>query len=671
MRCRACGTTVGEPGGMSLCPACAAVTGNPREPARSASTSALWLWTSPHAATALATGDLGVMIRTWRQATGTSQLALAEKLGYDPSYISMIETGRRDVVDIANRRRIAQHLGIPLHRVGVTDTEAADHVTMLQFGYSTLRLATLARHAGHGAAAVNELWPLVARLEARAADAIIDKDMLLLLARARAELGVSLGYVLPEERLAFAVRWTGRALRVAEHLDDPDLHAYTLRAYGNELRKAGRTSAALVRLAHAVAVAGPNERPPALVQLARAAQDPATFDATLTELHRNQDHPASDDPLVSPTAVREVHLRGLIATGRAQQAITLLSASHAPAPPASPQWRIIEQITVAEVLLAAGDVTAGESALLDAIGGAERHRLPHQIQRAARAAAEHCPAVVEAASAALGRTTAPTAGYPSPARILGHRRHRRLDRLGQREPDREPHIHALDTRPANMAQPCLRRPGAVGTDQDRGAVTVLVGDLRDRHVSDRDMVGGGVRSSVAVTQQTSEDLVGVVQETHQRVIAEGALERLVRAFLLRVADHQRSIEVEDQATDHTSSSPRRRVRDSSGLRALRPGDLPRVCPRRSQPRQHDGVHRVQDAPRRRGRGDRAEQCALVTQHHQIGDRLTTISDRHRKICPHPTRIMTSAFTLTRANQRDPPRTGGAELVGQSTHGVTA
>ncbi|MCN0154147.1 helix-turn-helix domain-containing protein [Salinispora arenicola] len=176
---------------MPLCPACAAVTGSPREPARSASTSALWLWTSPHAAAALATGDLGVMIRTWRQATGTSQLALAEKLGYDPSYISMIETGRRDVVDIVNRRRIAQHLGIPLHRVGVTDTEAVDHVTMLQFGYSTLRLATIARHAGHGAAAVNELWPLVARLEARADDGIIDKDMLLLLARARAELGVS------------------------------------------------------------------------------------------------------------------------------------------------------------------------------------------------------------------------------------------------------------------------------------------------------------------------------------------------------------------------------------------------------------------------------------------------------------------------------------------------
>ncbi|NIL55673.1 helix-turn-helix transcriptional regulator [Salinispora arenicola] len=413
MRCRACATSVDEPDGVPLCPACAAVTGSPREPARSASTPALWLWTSPHAAAALATGDLSVMIRTWRQATGTSQLALAEKLGYDPSYISMIETRRRDVVDIVNRRRIAQHLGIPLHRVGVTDTEAVDHVTMLQFGYSTLRLATIARHAGHGAAAVNELWPLVARLEARADDGIIDKDMLLLLARARAELGVSLGYVLPEERLTFAVRWTGRALRVAEHLDDTDLHAYTLRVHGNELRKAGRVNAALVRLARAVAIAGADQRAPALVQLARAAQDPATFDATLTELHRTRDLPACDDPLVSATAVREVNLRGLITTGRAPQAIALLSASPAPTLPTSPQWRIIEQITIAEVLLAAGDVTTGESTLHDAIGGGERHRLPHQLQRAARVAQGHCPTVVEAASAALSRSTTPAAGYPT------------------------------------------------------------------------------------------------------------------------------------------------------------------------------------------------------------------------------------------------------------------
>ncbi len=83
-------------------------------------------------------------------------------------------------------------------------------------GESTIRLAVLARQSGHGTEAINELWPLVARLEARAAEGHIERDVLRLLAQARAELGVSLGYVLPEERLTSAARWTGRALWLAE-----------------------------------------------------------------------------------------------------------------------------------------------------------------------------------------------------------------------------------------------------------------------------------------------------------------------------------------------------------------------------------------------------------------------------------------------------------------------
>ncbi|WP_228809395.1 hypothetical protein [Nocardia farcinica] len=66
---------------------------------------------------------------------------------------------------------------------------------------------------------------------------------LILLAQARVALGVSLGTVLPEERLASAARWTGQAVEIAAHLDDPVFHALTLRMHGNELRKAGRMGA--------------------------------------------------------------------------------------------------------------------------------------------------------------------------------------------------------------------------------------------------------------------------------------------------------------------------------------------------------------------------------------------------------------------------------------------
>lgn len=150
---------------------------------------------------------------------------------------------------------------------------------MLQFGESTIRLAVIARQSGHGAEAVNELWPLVTRLEGRVADGYLERDVMLLLARARAELGVSLGYVLPEERLVSAARWTGRALRLAVQLDDQDLLAFALRVHGNELRKVDRPGAAVARLRHAVDLATTADRAAATVQLARAAGE--LGDATL------------------------------------------------------------------------------------------------------------------------------------------------------------------------------------------------------------------------------------------------------------------------------------------------------------------------------------------------------------------------------------------------------
>ena len=171
----------------------------------------------------------------------------------------MIETGRRTIGDIRTLRHIARTLGLPAHLFGVTDTDDADFTAMVQFGDSTIRLADLARQAGRAVDAVNELWPLVARLEARAAEGHIERDTLALLARARVALGVSLGTVLPEERLATAARWTGKALRIAEHLDDTPFLAHTLRMHGNELRKTNRIPAAITRLSRAVALSTTRE----------------------------------------------------------------------------------------------------------------------------------------------------------------------------------------------------------------------------------------------------------------------------------------------------------------------------------------------------------------------------------------------------------------------------
>lgn len=69
---------------------------------------------------------------------------------------------------------------------------------------------------------------------------------------------------------------------------------------------------------------------------------------------------------------------------------------------------------------------------------------------------------------------------------------RLLHGLGHGEPDRKPQVHALFTLRAQMCQPFLGGAGAVRADQDRSAVPVLIGDLRQRQVGHRDVVGGRV-----------------------------------------------------------------------------------------------------------------------------------------------------------------------------------
>lgn len=143
--------------------------------------------------------------------------------------------------------------------------------------------------------------------------------------QARVSFGVALGHLLPEEQMATAARWTGRALRLARDLDDRDLLASVLRMHGNELRKAGRAA-----------------------------------------------------------AVREVSIRGLLATGRTGQAVDLAERFAAGESPPTPQWRVIEQVTTADLLARAGDDRASVGMLSAALSDAETLHLPHQVQRIIR-----------------------------------------------------------------------------------------------------------------------------------------------------------------------------------------------------------------------------------------------------------------------------------------------
>ncbi|WP_219918131.1 helix-turn-helix domain-containing protein [Streptomyces sp. A244] len=367
---------------------------------------AQWHWATPQAEAILGAGDLAGILRFYRRVHGLNQTELGELLGYDKTYISALELGKRNLDDVGSRRRVCECLRLPPHILGVTDVADTDHRAMLQFGESTVRLAEIARQSGHAAEAVSELWPLVARLEARVEDGHTERDVLHLLARARVGLGVALGNVLPEERLSTAAHWTAKSLELAEYFEAPAMTSYALRMHGNELRKARLRGAAVERLRRAVALAPDKDaRAAGLPLLARAAGalgNGALFDQVLQEtgdLLSTVEHTS----LFNPFSLHEIRLRGLIATGRTHEAIRLVEHSPTPTTTVAPQWRVIELVTVGHVQLLADDRNGAAESLDIAVREAVAQRLPHQLQRVMRTAAGRLSAAYDAAAQALHR----------------------------------------------------------------------------------------------------------------------------------------------------------------------------------------------------------------------------------------------------------------------------
>ncbi|XVV04061.1 helix-turn-helix transcriptional regulator [Actinosynnema sp. CA-248983] len=143
---------------------------------------------------------------------------LAALLGYDKTYVSMIETGRRTISDVTTRRHIARVLGLPIHVLGVTDNDDADFAAMIQFGDSTIRLAEIARQSGRGrrgqraVAARRQVGGTRRRRPRRARHDDPARAGRLWASRWEPSCPRN-AWPLP--------RWTGKALVVAERLGDP------------------------------------------------------------------------------------------------------------------------------------------------------------------------------------------------------------------------------------------------------------------------------------------------------------------------------------------------------------------------------------------------------------------------------------------------------------------
>jgi hypothetical protein len=100
-RCDACGAELSNLATEPVCRTCHASANNaaPAVPARRL-VPAVWMWSAGEAAAALASRDLASILRTYRRLNRFSQQQLADLLGYDKTYVSMIETGRRSINDI-------------------------------------------------------------------------------------------------------------------------------------------------------------------------------------------------------------------------------------------------------------------------------------------------------------------------------------------------------------------------------------------------------------------------------------------------------------------------------------------------------------------------------------------------------------------------------------------
>src|SRR5579859_3624094 len=80
-------------------------------------------WQAPAVVTAVEQGDTGTVIRLARSAKRETQRQTGDACGYSQSEISRIENGRARVYDIRALGRLARHLEIPAHLLGLAPVD--------------------------------------------------------------------------------------------------------------------------------------------------------------------------------------------------------------------------------------------------------------------------------------------------------------------------------------------------------------------------------------------------------------------------------------------------------------------------------------------------------------------------------------------------------------------
>jgi transcriptional regulator with XRE-family HTH domain len=350
------------------------------------------------AAAAQRGGGLGAVLRRYRHAGALTQQQLADMLGYDRTYISMIESGRRNVTDRGTLAHIARALAIPPYMLGIAGPDDADFAAMLAFGTSVIRLAATARKAGRAAEAVSELWPLVNRLEARAAAGYAEPETMRLLCLARMSLGVALGHVLPDERLATAARWTGRALRIAWQLGDRPLLGMVLRMQATSCARPGI----------------PPPEPPGSVRLFRSmttppGREPACSCSPVRQPSPGRPTCSTPPPAGAPGRWRQHHSRTCCSIRSPSGRCACAGCWRCGAPPRRSTWPPVIRPTAARRLLIGG--SSSGSPLRRCLPGPETRRQPEPCWLPPSATPKPCACPI--------RSSGSSASPNSPEPLLG------------------------------------------------------------------------------------------------------------------------------------------------------------------------------------------------------------------------------------------------------------
>ena len=335
--------------------------------------------------------DAGQVLKHFRSLHQLTQRDLAALLEFDQSYISRLENGQ-NLRDLATLKHIATRLGIPRQWLGIT-TEGSPSLQsseLIEVAPSVIRLSQTVRENGRADAAVNELWPLILRLDTLVAQDNSNPRLFLTLAAAQAMLGVILGDLLPEESLWISVHFFKKAVAIVDEHGDAMLKAEVYRGCGNELRKHKQYTEAISYLEQAFFLAPDRiTKGIAAALLARTygeMGDKENFRDAMGSALYAQDKASSFTPTFNPVTVHEVHVRGLLNTGQITALPSLLEqdTSRSLAVSVAPQWYVISQLTKAEAQFCIGKIDDGLANLKKALIGAELCRLPHQVQRAIR-----------------------------------------------------------------------------------------------------------------------------------------------------------------------------------------------------------------------------------------------------------------------------------------------